>query len=166
MASASSPKRNLLPSGDSKSTGNTKISPCWRNAQEGVFVGVAHHCPTAHNALFSQVYPDPQSCLFPPFCDPMSLKTPTGEPENASAPELPRLPHARNWPLFRVCYRFKALQGEQRSLWTSNGSLIPDLRSHITPPEAIFMPAFPLPPMQFPTPLCIHLRHSTRGAIT
>lgn len=102
----------------------------------------------------------------PPFCDPMSLKTPTGEPENATALELPRLPHARNWPLFRVCYRFKALQGEQRSLWTSNGNLIPDLRSHITTPEAFFMPAFPLPPMQFPTPLCIHLRHSTRGAIT
>lgn len=54
---SSSPKRNLLPSGDGKSTGTPKYRcPCWRNAQGGVFIGVAHHCPKFHCT---------QCCLFP-----------------------------------------------------------------------------------------------------
>lgn len=86
---------------------------------------------TAHNAAFSQVYPDPQSHAFAPsFCHSVSLETPTGEMENASALEQPLNPRTGH---SSVCYRFKVLQGEQGSLWTSNGSLIPHLRSHTIP---------------------------------
>lgn len=41
---------------------------------------------TALNIAFSQVYPDPQSHIFP------SVETPTGDMENASAPEQPLNP--------------------------------------------------------------------------
>lgn len=162
---SSSPKHNLLPSGDGKSTGNTKIQmslleKCSRTS-------LCWCCPSLPQippptSAFSQVYPDPESHIFSTFLwlnKSWNSYRRDGEcfcPRTASQP--------KNWALFIVCYRFQVLQGEQGILWTSTGSLIPDLRSHIIP-EAVFMPSLPLSQVQFPTPLCIHLQHRTRGML-
>lgn len=164
MMTSSSPKQNVVPSRDSKSTGNTRIQMsllerCSRKS-------FCQHCLSLPRIPPHTPLPFPKRTLTHRITHFLHLSVTQWVLKLLQ--ERQRMLLHENCPstqaLGTLCYRFKVLQEEQGSLWPSNGSSIPNLRSHIIS-EAAFMPSLPLSQMQFPVPLCIRLHHSTCGDV-